>query len=649
MSSKDPIINETSSPTRPEDFLEISEADDIGHVILAEQLERISLNPTTAKRFLGQASPIMAAQQASALRSQLAGVPDGGWDLKHFRRPLFWIMSPWELEYVTSPETTYVFPDFDLLLSLVTIYFEKINTLLPILHEPTFMEALMSWKHYQDQSFGMTVLLVCANASRYSTDPRVCYSPDHQKPAMSAGWHYFSQIPIHRKIMLYTATVYDLQYYSLAAIYLSGTSLCPVSCNLVGIGLRYAIELGAHRRKGKTQPSADAELLKRAFWFANCSLHNRALFCLDSIVNSFHGRPSGISHESFDIEYPIECDDEYWEDEDPEKAFKQPPGKPCVISNFVYLIKLCEILGFASRTLYCTKKSRILSGYFGDDWDMRMVAELDSSLNKWKASLPPYCELYIILSPNDADLSVVLWDPDRENSVFFQQTANLHATFFYVQILVHRPFLTKQSSLSFSSLAMCTNAARSCSHIQEVAMARDRVVLPITVYNAFTAGIIIVLCLWGSQRPGYVGDLKKEKDNLLKCVKILGECESIWHSAGAFRDILCEAGAISQYDDPALQTQSFTMGNASQTNSSAHDIFEHHFLSPPTDDTSSNTNWDLYRLLLTEMGHREVRPATEITSANIQVAAPNAAQLPEPANVNDAFTFWTDASTAFNW
>lgn len=46
---------EESSAERPEDFPEISEADDISHVILAKQLERISLTPTAANRFFGQA------------------------------------------------------------------------------------------------------------------------------------------------------------------------------------------------------------------------------------------------------------------------------------------------------------------------------------------------------------------------------------------------------------------------------------------------------------------------------------------------------------------------------------------------------------------------------------------------------------------
>jgi len=90
------------------------------------------------------------------------------------------------------------------------------------------------------------------------------------------------------------------------------------------------------------------------------------------------------------VEYPIECDDEYWDTEDPEQAFKQPPGKPCKITSFVCLLKQCEILAFALRTLYSTKKSKILTGLIGPEWEHRVVAELDSSLNKWKDSLPQF-------------------------------------------------------------------------------------------------------------------------------------------------------------------------------------------------------------------------------------------------------------------
>jgi hypothetical protein len=55
---------------------------------------------------------------------------------------------------------------------------------------------------------------------------------------------------------------------------------------------------------------------------------------------------------SFDVDLPTEVDDEYWENEhDPEQSFKQPPGKPSLLSYFVSFIKLNQTLAVALRTI----------------------------------------------------------------------------------------------------------------------------------------------------------------------------------------------------------------------------------------------------------------------------------------------------------
>jgi hypothetical protein len=54
---------------------------------------------------------------------------------------------------------------------------------------------------------------------------------------------------------------------------------------------------------------------------------------------------------SFDLDLPIECDDEYWENEDPEKAFKQPADKPSTVAYFNCFLKLGEVLGYLLRTI----------------------------------------------------------------------------------------------------------------------------------------------------------------------------------------------------------------------------------------------------------------------------------------------------------
>ena len=57
------------------------------------------------------------------------------------------------------------------------------------------------------------------------------------------------------------------------------------------------------------------------------------------------------SDPSFDLDLPVECDDEYWSPTDPKDAFKQPPGKPSKMSFFIAYLKLSQILAFALRTI----------------------------------------------------------------------------------------------------------------------------------------------------------------------------------------------------------------------------------------------------------------------------------------------------------
>jgi hypothetical protein len=75
----------------------------------------------------------------------------------------------------------------------------------------------------------------------------------------------------------------------------------------------------------------------------------------------------------------------------------------------------------------------------------------------------------------------VRWDPNRENEVFFEQSAALYSAYYHVQIITHRPFISSPSRptpLSFPSIAICTNAARSCSRLAAVQLRRSNFTPP---------------------------------------------------------------------------------------------------------------------------------------------------------------------------
>ena len=61
----------------------------------------------------------------------------------------------------------------------------------------------------------------------------------------------------------------------------------------------------------------------------------------------------------------------------------------------------------------------------------------------------------------------VQWNPDREDHLLLKQSAILLSQYYQIQMAVHRPFIStrRQSPLTFPSLIICTNAARSAVRV----------------------------------------------------------------------------------------------------------------------------------------------------------------------------------------
>lgn len=102
----------------------------------------------------------------------------------------------------------YVYPDSDLIRSLIAIYFETINPIIPILHRPTFEKNIDEGFHLRDYNFGAALLLVLAVASRYSDDPRVLADPCSK---LSSGWRFFKQVHIFKVAIYAPPCLYELQ------------------------------------------------------------------------------------------------------------------------------------------------------------------------------------------------------------------------------------------------------------------------------------------------------------------------------------------------------------------------------------------------------------------------------------------------------
>ncbi|KAJ3712064.1 fungal-specific transcription factor domain-containing protein [Lentinula raphanica] len=500
--------------------------DDGEHLELVDNLKSLNVD-SREYRFFGKSSGAMLIKTAIDLKQEFTGKET---DMKPIvlgeRRPEFWRPFPWEDNTSDKPSPSYSFPEPELLAILIDAYFDNVNIILPVLHRPTFERSVLEKLHYHNESFAAIVLLVCAVASRYVDDHRVLL--DGVDSWHSCGWKYFNQVQVVRKSLLAPPTLYDLQFYCLSVQFLQGSS-APHSCwTMVGIGIRLAQDVGAHRRKADKPLTVENELWKRAFW---------VLVCMDRLFSTGLGRPCAIQDEDYDLDMPIECDDEYWEHPNPALAFKQPPGKASTVSAFNTFIRLNVLLSIALRTIYAINKSKILMGFGGDEWEQHIVAELDSALNQWVDTVPDHLR----------------WDPNRENETFFSQSVMLYMHYYLVQILVHRPFIPspkKPSPLSFPSLAICTNAARSASHIIDVQRKRQTAVLPFSQIAVFTAGIVLLLNIWGGKRSGLPTDPNKEMTDVYKCMQALKINEDKWHSCGRLWDILYELASVGDLPLP---------------------------------------------------------------------------------------------------
>ncbi|EJF60412.1 hypothetical protein DICSQDRAFT_181332 [Dichomitus squalens LYAD-421 SS1] len=401
-----------------------------------------------------------------------------------------------------------VYPPRDLMHELIDAYFNRLNIYLALLHRPTFERDVKNGLHLRDRGFGAVLLLVCAIGSGLLLD-----SSQIQSHGPPPGYHWFELVSTTDFSLLARPRLYDLQACALIAAYINMAS-SPQGCGvMLSLGIRMAQDVGAHRKKMySATPTPEQELWKRAFW---------VLVAMDRIASFALGRPSTINDEDFDLDPMTECDDEYWSHPDPSQAFKQPPGKPSKVAFCNAFIRLLKIQASASRTIFTLNKSKLLLGYVGPEWKQRIVAELDSSMNKWLYTVPPHLR----------------WDPNREDILFFYQSAILYTSYYQLQICIHRPFIPsprrRVDNPPLPSMTICVNAARACVRVLHAQHKRMMAASGITSYTftpfempLFTVGTMLGVYLWCGAR-----DAQATLEDMDICFNILKDFEE--HSVGA--------------------------------------------------------------------------------------------------------------------
>ncbi|TFK66545.1 hypothetical protein BDN72DRAFT_823317 [Pluteus cervinus] len=509
-----------------------------------QHFSKLQINPPQ-NRFFGRSSTFHLIQTALDIKGEDLGSP--GEITKRLlgpRRPIIWggpsRFRTISLERPTPPPFT--FPEPDLLKSLVDLYFGELSIFFPLLHRPTFESSVAEDLHLKDHEFGAVVLLVCALGAKLSDDPRVFsdismldgqgMSNEEKARALlaSCGWKWYEQVDLMRANLAKRPTLYELQAYALSVLFCHSSEEPDGAWTQMGIAMRMAQDVGAHRKCTKHESKAQDELWRRAFWVI--ASHDRT-------ASAFAGKPLCLHAEDIDVEFPTECDDEYWDHVDPKQRFKQPAGKPSTMAFFTCYLNLSDILAWAMRAIYSVSKPHLYRfatlaslGYS----EQQSLSDLDSAMNSWMGALPEHLR----------------WNPNEENSVFLAQSATLHAMYYQLQIFIHRPFIPSPRNSTpsiYPSLAICTNAARSCCHVLETQSKRDlqSYKLSLLAMPTFTAAVVLLLNIWNGKRSGVNVYPRRDYEDVQKCLDMLKRCEIRKPIAGRLWEIL---KVLSSVGDP---------------------------------------------------------------------------------------------------
>ncbi|KAJ6520567.1 fungal-specific transcription factor domain-containing protein [Mycena sanguinolenta] len=488
---------------------------------LPESLQRI-IRDVSINRFYGRSSSIHFIRAFQAAKMEATGdnnlIP---------QRPEFWTVRPWE-----RPAEIFVpllFPEPQLMVALIDKFFSEMNILIYVLHEITFRRAVDSGLHLHSQKFGEVVLAVCSLGAKFLSDRRVFL--DDSDSEHTAGWLWFRQVrPVPTSLSLCgPASLYEIQLVLLSVLYLASASMPEQTYLLVGLGLRMAYDIGAHSRVRAKHggDNVEAEQYKRVFL---------VLLCSDTIMSSLLGRPRSAQMNEMDIDLPVPLE-----------------GEPPIVTVYAsLLLKLMEIWGRIQDEIYPHKRKD--QNYQG------IVAELDSALNEWVGNVPDQLR----------------WDPNRQDLTTLNQSACLYGTYYHVQILLHRPFIpspgnhTSPYSISFPSLAISANAARSCAHVMDVQSKRcvGPLYNPQIISALFDCALVLLMNVFHRSRPS-------ADQSVQKCLNVLKVYERRWQVAGRNTDILAGMLAgILENSEPSSMMPSLKRPRSSEDTSTASTIPE---------------------------------------------------------------------------
>lgn len=333
---------------------------------------------------------------------------------------------------------------------LITLYYDHHQPILPVFEgQREFVKALE-----ENRYSPIALNALFAVASRF-TELR------HERNSVElAGSTYFEKA----KFLLNNdefSNIQVIQALILMAVYQNDIVSPSRAWRYAGMAFRMAQHLGLYRSCWTWNiPFSERVERTRVFW---------CCYVLDRILSATHGMPM-----TFD-DRDVDCPEVYYEAPHINVSNEQLLSAVCkvgpsiITEDFVYVIRLCKVLGGIIRTYYWNPESAdpsMSDTYMG----------IKNNLSSWLICLPHHLR-------------------DFSSTAVCQ----LHMLYRTISILLHRPFTQNKESLflypGISCLGDCIDAAEAIYEIIEDLMCqpnRIRTLHSLTTYYMFTAGVMFI-------------------------------------------------------------------------------------------------------------------------------------------------------------
>lgn len=300
-------------------------------------------------------------------------------------------------------------PPYDLLYSLVDLFFKHINTWAPILHRRSTLDSLFGSSSLEEAD---RILLhaIVATTLRFSNDVRLTEQARER-------YHSSSK----QKVLLYgleNSSVKALQALVILALDIVGCSNGPPGWNLLALIARSVVQLGlaVETTSVSVSPLYPSIYTLRAMvlpepqdWIEDES--RRRLFWMVYLLDRYATIATAFEFalDDKEIDRKLPCRDDLFARNQPVETrwfntverTDYSMNKPENLGSFSYYV---EIVGILSRIHRFLKKPVDIGALSDVEQWQREYRELDSNLNSWKFSLPSeYGNMARVFNPNSGN------------------------------------------------------------------------------------------------------------------------------------------------------------------------------------------------------------------------------------------------------